>query len=129
MVKPFPLRFEMWHCINYGPNKEYIEYVNDEELETVSNWIDQMTKPFPLRFELPSPVKCLRVERQEVTSMTLEDNIPAAKTGQGYWRLWLMANGDFTLGTFIQLLDNGTINRVTYHEDGTESVMQIVQDD
>ena len=67
-----------------------------------------MTRPFPLRFELPSPAQQLRIEREI-----------------GHWRLWLMANGDFTLGTFIQLLDNGVVNRVTWHEDGTETVLKV----
>jgi hypothetical protein len=67
-----------------------------------------MERPFPLRFELPSPARQLRIEYIK----------PA-------WRLWLMANKDFTLGTFIQLLDNGAINRVTWHEDGTESILDI----
>ena len=69
---------------------------------------EKTTRPFPLRFELPGRVRQLRIERIKET-----------------WRLWLMANGDFTLGTFIQLLDNGTINRVTWHEDGTETILNI----
>ena len=73
-----------------------------------------MDKPFPLKFELPGTLKQLRVERVRPTKIT-----------EGHWHLWLMANGDFTLGTFIQLLDNGTINRVTWHEDGTETVLEI----
>ena len=67
-----------------------------------------MERPFPLRFELPSPARQLRIEYIQPAS-----------------RLWLMANGDFTLGTFIQLLDNGVVNRVTWHEDGTETVLEI----
>ena len=67
-----------------------------------------MKRPFPLRFELPSPARQLRIEYIQ----------PA-------WRLWLMANGDFTLGTFIQLLDNGVVNRVTWHEDGTETILEV----
>ena len=67
-----------------------------------------MDRPFPIRFELPSPAKVLRVERVN-----------------DHWRLWLMANGEFSLGTFIQLLDNGTINRVTWHEDETETIFNI----
>ena len=97
-----------------------------------------MNKPFPLRFELPSPAKQLRVERVEETARTVP--VPRSLTGRddsthtfrnydGHWRLWLMANGDFTLGTFIQLLDNGIVNRVTWHEDGTESVMEIKDED
>lgn len=73
-----------------------------------------MDRPFPLRFELPSPARCLRVERFI--------DFGERQTG---WRLWLTANGDFSLGTFIQLLDDGTINRVTWCADGTESVMEL----
>ena len=40
-----------------------------------------------------------------------------------------MANGDFTLGTFIKLIDNGEINRVTWHEDGTESIFVVKGED
>ena len=72
-------------------------------------------RPFPLRFELPSPARQLRVERVQSIHQPHECS----------WRLWLMANGDFTLGTFIQLLDNGVVNRVTWHEDGTETVLEI----
>jgi hypothetical protein len=72
-----------------------------------------MDRPFPLKFDLPSPAKCLRVERV--------DDIFA----DGHWRLWLMANGDFSLGTFIQLLDNGTIFRITWHEDGTTTIFPL----
>ena len=81
-----------------------------------------MTRPFPLRFELPSPARQLRVER--VHGIDIDEMI----IKHGYWRLWLMANGDFTLGTFIQLLDNGVVNRVTWHEDGTETVLEIIDE-
>jgi hypothetical protein len=67
-----------------------------------------MTRPIPSRFQLSSAIKQLRAERIDT-----------------YWRIWLMANGDFTLGTFLQLCDNGSINRVTWHEDGTESVFEV----
>lgn len=76
-----------------------------------------MDRPFPIRFELPSPAKVLRVER-------VLDEIHAG-LHYSHWRLWLMANGDFSLGTFIQLLDNGDINRVTWHPDGTETVLEL----
>ena len=39
-----------------------------------------------------------------------------------------MANGDFTLGTFIKLLDNGEINRVTWLADGTEDVFVVKEE-
>ncbi len=84
-----------------------------------------MDRPFPLRFELPSPAKCLRVERAHEIEAA-EWGKPHTRTiGKNHWRLWLMANGDFTLGTFIQLLDNGKVNRVTWHEDGTESILEV----
>lgn len=90
-----------------------------------------MGKPFPLRFELPSPAKCLRVERVNAKTSTYNPGDPYLSIDlwgtdkSGHWRLWLMANGDFTLGTFIQLLDNGQVNHVTWHEDGTESVLEV----
>jgi len=69
-----------------------------------------MIRPFPLRFGLPGGVKELRVER--------------VNTEARHWRLWLMANKDYNLGTFIQLCDDGKINRVTWHEDGTETILE-----
>jgi hypothetical protein len=80
-----------------------------------------MTRPFPLRFELPSPAKVLRVERY----MQIGGDM-MSMTG---WRMWLTANGDFTLGTFIQLCDNGDINRVTWHPDGTEDIFIVKDED
>jgi ABC-type enterobactin transport system permease subunit len=65
-------------------------------------------RPLPMRVPLDNHIKQLRVEHSN-----------------SEWRLWLMANGDFTNGTFLQLLDNGSINRVTWHPDGTESVLEI----
>jgi len=79
-------------------------------------------RPFPLKFDLPGRIKQLRVER-----VNLDWKKPPYEIQQGHWRLWLMANGNFTLGTFIQLNDDGTINRVTWHEDGTESVFKVKQ--
>ena len=77
-----------------------------------------MDRPFPLRFGLPSPAKTLRVER------VIIDN-KGDHTSIGHWRLWLMANKEFSLGTFIQLGDNGDINRVTWHTDGTETIFEM----
>ena len=67
-----------------------------------------MAGPTPLKVHIQSPIRDLRVSR-------FNDG----------WRIWLNANGDFTLGTFIQLSDNNTIQRVTWHEDGTDSVFDI----
>jgi len=68
-----------------------------------------MIRPIPLKFPLPMDIKVLRVERAKDS-----------------WRIWLMANGDYSLGTFIQLVDDGTVNRVTWHNDGTESVFEVI---
>lgn len=62
----------------------------------------------PKRLPLQSPIRQMRVEFIN-----------------HQWRIWLTANGDFTLGTFIQLCDNGDINRVTWHEDGTETIFKV----
>jgi hypothetical protein len=72
--------------------------------------MQQSLRPFPSKFILSTPIKVLRVEQM---------SHPNA------WMIWLMANGDFTLGTFIRLCDNGEIHRVTWHEDGTETVMEM----
>jgi hypothetical protein len=76
----------------------------------------------PRKFTLQTAIKVLRVERQEVYSIK---GSQGSVIKESYWRIWLTANGDFTLGTFIQLLDNGKVNRVTWHEDGTESVFEM----
>lgn len=71
-----------------------------------------MIRPIPLKFPLPSALKQLRVERSKTS-----------------WRIWMMANGDYTLGTFIELLDDGRINRVTWHPDGTDSIFEVINDE
>lgn len=116
--------------VPYGPNLEYTDDVSTEELEACSEMYSQIVKdltmdrPFPIRFELPSPAKVLRVERVPET-LEQDSGFEAFYLDNGYWRLWLMANGEFSLGTFIQLLDNGEINRVTWHPDGTETILNI----
>ena len=68
----------------------------------------------PQRVALQSPIKQLRIGKDE-----------SPDYGFVNWRIWLTANGDFTLGTFIQLGCNGKIYRITWHEDGTESVFEV----
>ena len=70
-----------------------------------------MDRPLPKRVPLQSPIRNLRVEY--------------INSG---WRIWLTANGDFTLGTFIDLEHYGHMRRVTLHEDGTESIFDITGD-
>ena len=66
----------------------------------------------PQRVALQSPIKQLRVEYSSDKS----------------WMIWLTANGDWSLGTFIQLDGNGKIKRITWHADGTESVFEVTDD-
>lgn len=72
--------------------------------------------PTPLRFGLPGGIKALRVEREDQYTVPVPIHC---------WRLWLSANADYTLGTFIQLNDDGTIQRVTWLADGSESIFDI----
>ena len=58
---------------------------------------DRFTMKLPMRVPLQSPIRQLRIEQH------------------------------FTLGTFIQLCDNGQVNRITWHEDGTESVFKVTE--
>ena len=41
------------------------------------------------------------------------------------WHVWIHANIDFTAGTFINLKDDGTIQRVTIEPDGSEVVFDV----
>jgi len=43
----------------------------------------------------------------------------------GAWMIWINANINFTLGTYIKLNDDGSIERVTVLTDGTEDVFVI----
>lgn len=67
-------------------------------------------RTFPKRFALPAGIKVLRVEHN---------------VARQSWMIWLMANINFTLGTFIELHNDGNIDRVTWHEDGSESVFEV----
>jgi hypothetical protein len=53
-----------------------------------------------------------RVPRECVTREWGED---------GYWRIWLHANPTFTVGTYLQLSDDGEILKITRYPDGSES--------
>ena len=71
-----------------------------------------MPRVIPMKFLLQGGIKQLRVE----------------KTDNG-WMIWLNANGNFTLGTFLELANNGTINRITWHPDGSESKFEYLEDE
>lgn len=66
----------------------------------------------PQRVALQSPIKQLRVEYSSNES----------------WMIWLTANGDWSLGTYISLNNDGSIQRVTLHADGTESVFEVTHE-
>jgi hypothetical protein len=66
----------------------------------------------PQRVALQSPIKQLRVEYSSDKS----------------WMIWLTANGDWSLGTYISLNNDGSIQRVTLHADGTESVFEVTHE-
>ena len=69
-----------------------------------------MSRPLPQHLTLQSPIRNLRVERAEHS-----------------WMIWLSANKDFTLGTFIELHDSGGVHRVTWHPDGSETVFEVIE--
>ena len=64
-----------------------------------------MTRPLPRKYTLQQGVQQLRVERNFDTKC---------------WMIWLNANADFTVGTFIELKDDGLVDRVTWLADGGE---------
>ena len=43
----------------------------------------------------------------------------------GAWMIWINSNIDFTAGTYVLLHDDGTVQRVTVHLDGSEDVFDI----
>jgi hypothetical protein len=47
---------------------------------------------------------------------------------EDHWRIWINANGDFTLGTFIELHYNGDCVRVTWTPDGLEHRFEVTED-
>ena len=48
---------------------------------------------------------------------------------EGTWKLWLSHNLTLTLGTFLLLHDDGSIERVTLREDGTEETFKVKHGD
>lgn len=62
----------------------------------------------PMAFTLLSATKTIRASRFN-----------------DHWAVWLTANGDYTIGTYIALYDDGHIDRITLHEDGTQSIFRL----
>ncbi len=79
----------------------------------------------PQRVPLQSPIRQLRVEHTPRWEIEWGEEVPI---DAGYWCIWLTANKDFTLGTFIKLCHDGKVLRITLHEDGTETVFEVRND-
>jgi hypothetical protein len=92
-----------------------------------------MDRPIPQRISIQSPIKQLRIERIKGENNVIRTSRTSYKCtetrdGSNVWHIWLTANGDFTLGTFLRLCDDGSIQRVTWHEDGSETVFNIKEE-
>ena len=72
-----------------------------------------MARPMPMKFTLQGGMRVLRVERDK----------------DGGWMIWLNANKDFSIGTFIQLCCDGAVQRITWHADGSESHFNLIGED
>ena len=68
--------------------------------------------------------KLLRIERTPHETTMLK-GVPLVFDKSGHWMIWINSNIDFTLGTFIKLNDDGTIDRVTLNSDGSEDIFCI----
>ncbi len=67
--------------------------------------------------------RLLRIER--VPAKCVSSEVDIYNTSEGAWMVWINANINFTLGTYIKLNDDGTIERVTVLTDGTEDIFVI----
>lgn len=68
--------------------------------------------------------RLLRIERISPRSIAQWGKIEVHHE-HGAWMIWINVNADFTLGTYIKLNDDGTIERVTVNPDGTEDIFVI----
>ncbi len=80
---------------------------------TTSSVARKRKGPIPTRVPLPVAARQLRIER----------------TDNDDWIIWLAANGDFTIGTFIRLNTIGLIEAVHLHPDGTEEQLALYDGD
>lgn len=70
--------------------------------------------------------RLLRIERVPGKWIdTQPGSINVEQRTLGAWMIWINANINFTLGTYIKLNDDGSIERVTVETDGTEDVFVI----
>ncbi len=73
---------------------------------------------------VPPNTKLLRIERIVPRKVHLRSSDPPIPR-DGAWMIWINANINFTLGTYIKLNDDGSIERVTVETDGTEDIFVI----
>ena len=87
-----------------------------------------MTRP-TITIGVQPNTKLLRIER--VVSRWVDTAYGSLNTevrDGGAWMVWINSNIDFTLGTYILLHDDGRIERVTSHPDGTEDVFTVKEE-
>jgi hypothetical protein len=53
------------------------------------------------------------------------DRIAACAPRLGHWRIWIHANPQFTLGTTLNLYDDGSLERVVMRDGEGDDVMQM----
>ena len=76
----------------------------------------------PIRIGLPPKLKAVYIERYTAIRTSVESPRSFAT---GYWLLPISVNNDRTLGTFIMLKDDGSVEHWTYREDGDHSMYVI----
>lgn len=69
--------------------------------------------------------RILRLYREPALGTHLYIPNAIVRGEHGYWILWIFHNADLTLGTFLKLHDDGRIDRVTQHENGTETIVEV----
>lgn len=72
-----------------------------------------MTRPLPKKITFQTPIKYLRVEQCGKLTNS--------------WLLWLTANADFTLGSYVKLSYDGKMYLTTLHPDGTVTEVEITE--
>lgn len=73
----------------------------------------------PIRISVPPNTKAYRIER----------NVRGRIDNVGSWCLWIHPSLDFSQGTYLKLYDDGAMERVTLHADGSEDAMTVKERD
>jgi hypothetical protein len=75
--------------------------------------------PIPRFIPLQGGAKHLRIEH---VGGEVVPNPPGP-----HWRIWINANGEFSLGTFLELYPSGSCYRVTWTPDGLEHRFEVTE--